>query len=180
MADGTCIEPGCNQRVNSRGLCSSHYYRHARAGTLERVALPATNIRHRLANRDVEAMTADCSICGPGVEIRWRQHRNGRYLECAGGSLTTMRRYQMKYRFGIDEAAYRVLLEAQGGTCAICNEPPGRERLLVDHDHDCCSGGRACGKCIRGLLCRKCNSAIGFLRDSPDLALRASMYLLQK
>ena len=48
----------------------------------------------------------------------------------------------------------------------------GREAALrwaVDHDHKT-------GK-IRGLLCSSCNKALGFLQDSPILALAAYRYL---
>ena len=43
-------------------------------------------------------------------------------------------------------------------------------RLCVDHDH-------LTGK-VRGLLCIKCNSAIGELRDDPNLVRAAKVYLL--
>lgn len=52
----------------------------------------------------------------------------------------------------------------------ICNQPERQEILLsVDHDH--ISGH------VRGLLCRNCNSAIGLLRDDPELIRRAANYV---
>ena len=70
--------------------------------------------------------------------------------------------------YGITIADYNAILERQGGVCAICKKHPG-ETLCVDHCH-------ATGK-VRGLLCRKCNAAIGFLEDDPRNARAAAAYL---
>lgn len=84
----------------------------------------------------------------------------------------------LKSRYNISEQEYYQLLEDQNGVCAIC----GREnydgrRLDVDHDHSCCSGEKSCGMCVRGLLCGKCNKAIGALSDSIELLKSAITYL---
>lgn len=67
---------------------------------------------------------------------------------------------------------YYVLLGRQGGKCAICGyskRSAKDKRLAVDHDHDT-------GK-LRGLLCGKCNTAIGMLNDSLTLLGAAAIYL---
>lgn len=90
---------------------------------------------------------------------------------------------RLKYRYGIDLAAYNALLEAQGGVCAACGEPERRVRngqlvkLGVDHDHACCPGRKACGNCVRGLLCCRCNSALGLVGDDSDLLAKLADYL---
>lgn len=71
-------------------------------------------------------------------------------------------------RYGLTGTDYDRMLEQQSGECAICHTVPS-ETLHVDHDHE--SGE------VRGLLCRKCNLAIGLLGDSSDVALSASAYL---
>jgi hypothetical protein len=53
--------------------------------------------------------------------------------------------------------------------------------LVVDHDHTCCPVDKhSCGQCVRGLLCRHCNSAAGLLKDNPESAQRLARYLLQR
>lgn len=71
-------------------------------------------------------------------------------------------------RYGLTEAQYNQMLEDQGNACAICREPFQGQRVCIDHDHACCpvpaSGHtRSCGKCIRGLLCVRCNTWLGWM-----------------
>ena len=56
----------------------------------------------------------------------------------------------------------------QGGVCGICKRQSGM-RLCVDHCH-------ATGR-VRGLLCRTCNSGLGFYQDDPRLTRAATAYL---
>jgi hypothetical protein len=49
--------------------------------------------------------------------------------------------------------------------------------FAVDHDHSCCPGRKACGKCIRGLLCANCNQGLGKFKDDPKLLRNAIDYL---
>jgi len=72
--------------------------------------------------------------------------------------------------YGLSVTEYQRLLAQQNGVCAICREPD--RELCVDHDH---KTGR-----VRSLLCNNCNSAIGFLRESPLLARAAATYLEQQ
>ncbi len=69
------------------------------------------------------------------------------------------RRKKVLKKYGLTPEKYDEMLEAQGGGCAICHEPPGDRNLYVDHDHGCCPGQYTCGKCVRGLLCILCNTA---------------------
>lgn len=80
------------------------------------------------------------------------------------------RRVNLKNGYGITPDQYTALLEAQGGRCGNpgCRTdtpggkagPDGIANFHVDHDHACCPTRKCCGKCIRGLLCGSCNSAL--------------------
>ena len=69
-------------------------------------------------------------------------------------------------KYKLTKQMYLDMLEQQNGTCAICNQPPNRNYLAVDHDHNCCPGIKTCGNCVRGLLCSSCNSFLGRVKDN--------------
>lgn len=73
--------------------------------------------------------------------------------------------YQRKHRYGVSADDLAALVVACGNKCVIC----GGEWTDVDHDHET---GR-----VRGLLCRKCNLALGHLDDDPERVRRAAEYL---
>jgi len=74
----------------------------------------------------------------------------------------------LRRTFGITPEQYDVLLVQQGRGCAICGKKDDR-KLSIDHCHKCNK--------IRGLLCNRCNRALGQLRDDPQLLRNAASYL---
>jgi len=64
-----------------------------------------------------------------------------------------------------------------GWHCDLCSQPVSIKAGVIDHDHDCCPGGRSCGKCVRGYLHSNCNIALGYLNNDPDLLRAAADYL---
>lgn len=76
---------------------------------------------------------------------------------------------RLKYKYGIDLEEYNKMYAQQNGLCAICDKKCNLGVLCVDHDHKT-------GK-VRGLLCRKCNTAIGFMGDEQSLFIKAIVYL---
>jgi hypothetical protein len=83
---------------------------------------------------------------------------------------TADREGYLKRKYGLTLEQYDAMLEAQNGVCAICGEARPEERTLhVDHDH--VTG------VIRGLLCFRCNNALGDFREEYELFRRAADYL---
>ena len=84
----------------------------------------------------------------------------------------------IRRKFGLEIEQYNDLVQSQNGLCAICNQPEtainqyGKVPLSIDHNH-------ITGK-VRGLLCFRCNAAIGGLRVDEfgkDLLLKTIDYL---
>jgi hypothetical protein len=79
------------------------------------------------------------------------------------------RKRWLKAKYGMTPEDFDALLERQGHRCAICGVPGG-EDLHVDHDHQMNE--------VRGLLCGKCNKAIGLLSEDPKIVRAAENYLI--
>lgn len=78
------------------------------------------------------------------------------------------------FRWGIPN----ILKLVDEGYCEICKEKLLRNNYAVDHDHSCCNSNiKSCGKCIRGLICQKCNHGLGNFREKPELMQTAIDYL---
>lgn len=113
-----------------------------------------------------------CKECKKEGGRRWDQ------IDPEARKLISKRGNLRRYNLTLEDLD--MLLERQGGRCAICGttESGGHgDRFHVDHDHACCPGKKSCGKCIRGLLCSGCNNGLGCFRDDPDALRRAIGYL---
>jgi hypothetical protein len=76
----------------------------------------------------------------------------------------------LKKRYGITSDQLQRMIASVGGVCEICQKPPSRSRLFVDHCHS--------SKRVRGLLCSPCNLGLGSFRDDIDTLRRAIHYLV--
>ena len=85
----------------------------------------------------------------------------------------TERSRKLKSRFGITMDEYSAMLVAQDFKCPICGVSVSdcTKNLSVDHNHET-------GKII-GLLCDKCNLALGLFKDNKD-SLRGAILYLEK
>lgn len=101
----------------------------------------------------------------PERSAAWR----ARY-SASGKKKAADRKSHLKRKYGISVEQYDALLAAQDGICALCECPPRSDiSLHVDHDHE--TGSK------RGLLCFRCNNALGDLGDDPDRMVAAAVYL---
>ena len=79
------------------------------------------------------------------------------------------RKAKLKKKYGISLKQYDEMVIKHGNKCAVCNKTHERRPLNVDHCH-------ATGK-VRGLLCDKCNMALGLLNDSTETIKNLERYL---
>lgn len=82
-----------------------------------------------------------------------------------------LRSRKIENRYNITMEQYNKIFDKQHGRCAICNEHQSelKSALGVDHNHK--------NNIVRGLLCHRCNMAIGLLRESIELLNNAKKYL---
>jgi len=79
--------------------------------------------------------------------------------------------------YGLENGEFLSIIEKQGGGCAVCRVKldPKSRLTHIDHDHSCCPKGpkRKCGKCVRGVLCQRCNHIVGNLEhENAGMAMR--------
>lgn len=178
-ATRTCSTPECDRPVMAREMCQKCYGRAYRAGEIQ----PRLKVGiHSLSHVNVESETAVCAICGP-TRIRVRTGRRGhecgakRWRSGAPGKSATLpdgtayaslegppRWMWDKYR--VTPERYAEMWLSQDGLCKICDLDAD---LVVDHCH-------ATGR-VRGLLCHRCNVALGWMDDRPDRLRSAATYL---
>jgi hypothetical protein len=126
-------------------------------------------------NRSKCGLQARCKACYrlyDSARADYRRNKPGAHDKAHG-------RY-LNRTYGLSRDEYANILLTQDGRCAICRtDTPGEiiKEWAVDHDHACCPGKKSCGKCVRGLLCRACNSGIGALKDNVDVLYKAIEYL---
>lgn len=166
-----CTFPECTGRWKGRGLCSSHLEQSRRGGVLK----PIKRRRSQHYSHRNSSGNKQCSMCLrylPEKSFYSQSSRvDGLTLDCrdCNSGRTRARRYGVTYDYLLER------LQKQDNICACCHQP--LTNWEVDHDHSCCPGRESCGECIRGILCRTCNSTLGAARDNPDTLLSAVRYL---
>lgn len=81
-----------------------------------------------------------------------------------------VRGYHIKYKYGITLEQYNDLFKKQKGMCAVCGRHQNEigRTLAVEHCHKT--------ERVRGLVCQRCNLAIGVL-ENKELCLKVTLFL---
>ncbi len=111
--------------------------------------------------RTYDGKQAYCKECQGIINKGW-----------VGSNEDRVHTHQMKYRYGISPVQYADMLEQQNGVCAVCGKTnKDGKRLAVDHDHETLE--------VRGLLCHRCNVALGMVDDDVNILTNLIEYILR-
>lgn len=115
-----------------------------------------------------------CAQCQAVVAKKWRDENTiylAAYKKKRYESMTPETKWErhLKGRYGISIIDYQQMQREQGNVCAICKSESQRLRLSVDHCHST--------RMVRGLLCERCNSLLGRVKDDPKILRAAADYL---
>jgi hypothetical protein len=110
---------------------------------------PADDFGKSKQNKD--GLYSYCRPCARAYNAERREHRK-----------FIMARNRLQKIYGLSWDTYQDMAKNGCWVCGRTEEENGR-MLCVDHDHACCPGEPTCGKCVRGILCIRCNWHVGML-----------------
>lgn len=162
----TCNEEACERPVVARQLCRAHYSR------WYQVHRPPELRKPRVPRLQPDGLW-NCSRCKRNLPAEDFHKAHGSH---------TGRRQMCKIcsrviSYGITRDQYLQMIEDQGGKCGICGNDPGFKGWQIDHDHSCCNQRSGCGRCVRMLLCERCNHGLGHFKDDPEVLEKAAQYV---
>lgn len=170
-----CLILNCEAPQETRQLCHNHYARLQRfIGTGKLKGMPdlspeiIANISVRRPGiKPISNRRADChperkyhamGLCERCYASKWNKEHPGQSWRKRNpeGWAKSRKKSNLKKNYGMTMEQFNAMVEAQGGKCA--NRGCASGALAVDHDH---STGR-----VRGLLCHRCNRALGQAQDN--------------
>lgn len=117
-----------------------------------------------------------CKYERKNVCISCLRFKKTKYLESNMGDATLtetrLRDTMLKAKYGISIEEYNKMFLEQNGSCKICKTHQSElpKKLAVDHCHE--SGN------VRALLCARCNTGIGLLKEDISILAEAIKYLI--
>lgn len=112
--------------------------------------------------------TKSCKKCTKERYKKWMEKQPEKFKR-------NIKNSNIKKLYGITYSEYEKMVLIQENKCAICGKEPDLKKyrachsLAIDHCHK--SG------MVRGLLCNKCNRALGWFEDSSVILEKALKYL---
>lgn len=137
--------------------------------------LPATTEYFHKSKRSKDGLYTQCKKCYNAYNRRWRsqncERSRGASRKYAHNNREKISKHKRKWKYGLTSEQHNQMLAQQKGLCAICSKlETAKDKdggLSVDHNHKTNK--------IRGLLCGKCNSALGMLNvDNQGIELLCS------
>lgn len=149
-----CSVENCNKQKRRNGeksvYCDMHYARFLRTGN----AGKAENIKI-YSYKNLKCKVTQCDKKAQKKEYCTEHYDSQRSTELDAQTIFDMKK----------------------NGCQVCGS---YSRLTLDHDHSCCPEGKSCDKCVRGILCHKCNTAAGLLDDDFERMVSLASYILSR
>ena len=137
----------------------------------------------RIVGRKIKHPVMQCKNGHPLIGDNLYTYKGHRYCTtCRYNRQTTWshdhRRRECPRLYNLSVEQVEEKSRQQGHRCAICRKPCEVNTVLsVDHDKRCCPGNRSCGKCVRDLLCFRCNTVLGKVEEDRNLLLNFMEYI---
>jgi hypothetical protein len=157
------------QEYRARGLCISCGKREPKPTSTVCEHCTQASTRNSKRRKQAARRAGKCSHCCKRKPLEGRglcqACRDYRYRSSEQRLHLRLRRYNLT------PAQYQAILAEQAGCCAICQEQPvpPAPGLAIDHCHNSTR--------VRGLLCHKCNRALGLFGDDTVKLHAAIAYL---
>lgn len=126
------------------------------------------NFHRNKASKD--GHTTRCKECAKAYNLQW-QAANPEKAKYAWRTAEAKSRDNLRSRarkYGLTKEELESLIESANGVCEICKRVPDRW-LVVDHCHNT--------EIVRGMLCERCNQALGLLADNTEYMYSAIEYI---
>lgn len=113
-----------------------------------------------------------CRVCSRALGVkRYHNLPKEKRDEWRNNNIEHIRDYKLRVRYGITFEEKCRMIVAQGNKCAGCGYVfSDQNSAHVDHDHNT-------GK-IRGILCRSCNTVLGYVDDDIEVLKSLRNYLI--
>lgn len=126
--------------------------------------------------KTADGLRGECIDCHYQRSKEWIAKNGSRHRELGrirdAGRRLEQRNNYLRRTYGITHDQYLTLLSDQGNKCAICEtilEIDDNTKCHIDHDHET--------NTVRGVLCGRCNMALGLVRESEHIVWCMSRYI---
>lgn len=135
-----------------------------------RVVQTDENSGRRKVGRRVGKFQNYCRACGAQRSREWLKANPNWRAENLARCKKFEHKSRLKLKYGLTPLELERIIVQQDGKCAVCRAVfLDTKRRHIDHCH--------LTKKVRGLLCQRCNMALGLLDDSPERLHAAARYL---
>ena len=141
----------CNHTAYAKGLCGAHYWRWQHRRPMEvpikgRQGLFAWKCEHTNRKNQAHGLCGSCYQKERRKDVTYKASHVQRNWAS-----------RIKIKFGLSPTEYYSMVKSQNNECKICGNSFDRQRLAIDHCHKTGS--------IRGLLCTRCNTHLGWFEQ---------------